>query len=108
MPQYNFLCRACKEEFSKILTILESRRVKTACPKCGKQERRAAVGGLRRRNLQEELVRLDAVCKHMTSRHRWSIQTHETEMPTTEQIGNGLFLRRLFFSGYDPWPCACP
>jgi putative FmdB family regulatory protein len=35
MPQYNFLCRACKEEFSKILTISESRRVKTVCPKCG-------------------------------------------------------------------------
>ncbi len=23
MPQYNFLCRACKREFSKILTIAE-------------------------------------------------------------------------------------
>ena len=38
MPQYKFLCRACKEEFSKILTISESRRVKMVCPKCGSKK----------------------------------------------------------------------
>jgi putative FmdB family regulatory protein len=34
MPQYNFLCRACKKEFSKILTIAEHEKDKTACPHC--------------------------------------------------------------------------
>ncbi len=28
MPQYNYLCRACKKEFSKILTISEREKGK--------------------------------------------------------------------------------
>ncbi len=28
MPQYNYLCRACKKEFSKILTISEHEKGK--------------------------------------------------------------------------------
>jgi len=34
MPQYNFLCRACKKEFSKILTLSEYDKGKPACPHC--------------------------------------------------------------------------
>jgi len=34
MPQYNFLCRACKKEFSKILTLSEHEKGKIVCPHC--------------------------------------------------------------------------
>ena len=34
MPQYNFICRACKKEFSKILTLSEYEKGKIACPHC--------------------------------------------------------------------------
>ncbi len=34
MPHYNFLCRACNKEFSKILTISEYKKGQVACPKC--------------------------------------------------------------------------
>jgi putative FmdB family regulatory protein len=34
MPQYNFICRACNKEFSKILTISEYEKGQIACPKC--------------------------------------------------------------------------
>ena len=34
MPQYSFVCRACKKEFSKILTIAEYEKGKIACPHC--------------------------------------------------------------------------
>jgi hypothetical protein len=32
MPQYNFLCRASKKEFSKILTLSEHEKGKIVCP----------------------------------------------------------------------------
>jgi putative FmdB family regulatory protein len=34
MPQYNFLCPACKKEFSKILTLSEHEKGKIVCPHC--------------------------------------------------------------------------
>jgi putative FmdB family regulatory protein len=34
MPQYNFLCLACKKEFSKILTISEHEKGGIICPHC--------------------------------------------------------------------------
>jgi putative FmdB family regulatory protein len=34
MPQYNFLCPACKKEFSKILTISEYEKGKIVCSHC--------------------------------------------------------------------------
>ena len=34
MPQYNFLCRTCKKEFSKILTLSEHEKGKIVCPHC--------------------------------------------------------------------------
>ena len=34
MPQYNFLCQACKKEFSKILTLSEHEKGKIVCPHC--------------------------------------------------------------------------
>ena len=55
MPHYNFLCRACKKEFSKILTLSEQEKGKIVCP-LQKQGRRAAVGGLLCSDLKEELV----------------------------------------------------
>jgi putative FmdB family regulatory protein len=44
MPQYNFLCLACKKEFSKILTISEHEKGKIVCPHCKSRdvEQRAA------------------------------------------------------------------
>ena len=38
MPQYNFLCRSCNKEFSKILTIAEYEKGQIACPKCGSKD----------------------------------------------------------------------
>ena len=37
MPQYEFVCRECNKEFSKILTLAEYEREKdsTKCPHCG-------------------------------------------------------------------------
>ena len=34
MPHYNFLCRAWKKEFSKILTLSEQEKGKIVCPHC--------------------------------------------------------------------------
>jgi len=34
MAQYNFLCRACEKEFSKILTISEHEKGGIICPHC--------------------------------------------------------------------------
>jgi len=34
MPQYNFFCRACNKEFSKIMTISEHEKNKIVCPHC--------------------------------------------------------------------------
>jgi putative FmdB family regulatory protein len=52
MPQYNFLCQACKKEFSKILTLSEHEKGKIVCPHC-----KTAVGSLLRSDLEEELER---------------------------------------------------
>ncbi len=38
MPQNNFLCRACKKEFSKILTLSEHEKGRIACPHCGSKD----------------------------------------------------------------------
>ena len=38
MPNYEFICNACKKTFSKILTITQHDAEKTACPHCGSQE----------------------------------------------------------------------
>jgi putative FmdB family regulatory protein len=35
MPNYEFFCNGCKKTFSKILTITEHDKEKTACPFCG-------------------------------------------------------------------------
>ena len=34
MPHYNFLCRACKKEFSRILILSEHEKGKIVCPHC--------------------------------------------------------------------------
>ncbi len=34
MPQYNFLCLACKKEFSKILTVSEHEKSGITRPHC--------------------------------------------------------------------------
>jgi putative FmdB family regulatory protein len=34
MPQYSFLCRACKKEFSKVLTLAEYEKGGVVCPGC--------------------------------------------------------------------------
>jgi len=35
MPQYEYLCLACKKNFSLVLTLAEYDKGKIACPKCG-------------------------------------------------------------------------
>ena len=37
MPQYSFLCRACKKEFSKIMTVSELEKGGIVCPHCKKK-----------------------------------------------------------------------
>ena len=34
MPQYSFLCRACKREFSKIMTVSVHEKGGIVCPHC--------------------------------------------------------------------------
>ncbi len=34
MPHYNFLCRDCKKEFSKVLTLAEYEKGGIVCPHC--------------------------------------------------------------------------
>jgi len=34
MPQYEYLCLACKKNFSVVLTLAEYDKGKIACPKC--------------------------------------------------------------------------
>jgi len=38
MPQYNFLCLACKKEFFKILTISEYEKGRIFCPHCRRRD----------------------------------------------------------------------
>jgi putative FmdB family regulatory protein len=38
MPQYNFICRASKKEFSKVLTISEYEKGKIVCPRCNSKD----------------------------------------------------------------------
>jgi putative FmdB family regulatory protein len=38
MPNYEFVCNACKRTFSKVLHIVEHDTQKVACPHCGSQE----------------------------------------------------------------------
>ncbi len=38
MPQYEFLCSACKKKFSVVLTISEYEKAKIKCPKCGSKK----------------------------------------------------------------------
>ena len=55
MPQYTFLCRACKKEFSKILTISEHEKGKIVCPHCKSKDVEQQWGSLLCSNLKEEL-----------------------------------------------------
>ena len=38
MPNYEFVCKACKRSFSKILHLAEHDKEKTPCPYCGSHE----------------------------------------------------------------------
>ncbi len=35
MPQYDFMCHACKKLFSRTLRLSEYEKRKVTCPKCG-------------------------------------------------------------------------
>ena len=35
MPQYEFVCQACKKNFGIILTLAEREKNRIKCPKCG-------------------------------------------------------------------------
>jgi len=64
MPQYNFLCRACKKEFSKVLTLSGHEKGGIVCPHCKSkdvEQRWAAFfavtqGRARRESLDTELL----------------------------------------------------
>jgi putative FmdB family regulatory protein len=43
MPHYVFLCRSCKEEFTKVLHIDELEESKVSCPHCGGKDVRRQV-----------------------------------------------------------------
>lgn len=38
MPNYEFVCNACKRNFSKVLHIAEHDKEETTCPYCGSRE----------------------------------------------------------------------
>jgi putative FmdB family regulatory protein len=38
MPQYEFLCLACKEKFSLVLTLSEYEKREIKCTKCGSKK----------------------------------------------------------------------
>jgi len=38
MPEYEFLCTACKKTFSTTLTLVEYEKGKIVCPKCGSDD----------------------------------------------------------------------
>ena len=38
MPEYEFVCHACKRPFSKILTLAEYEEGEVVCPTCGSEE----------------------------------------------------------------------
>ena len=38
MPHYEYFCNACKEMFSKVLTMTEHEADKTSCPHCGSHD----------------------------------------------------------------------
>ena len=38
MPEYEFLCTACKKTFSTTLTLAEYEKGKIVCPKCGSRK----------------------------------------------------------------------
>jgi putative FmdB family regulatory protein len=38
MPNYEFVCKACKKNFSKVLHLAEHDRKETPCPYCGSHE----------------------------------------------------------------------
>ncbi len=64
MPQFNFLCRACKKEFSKVLTLSGHEKGGIVCPHCKSkdvEQRWAAFfavtqGRARRESLDTELL----------------------------------------------------
>lgn len=49
MPQYEFLCKDCKERFSKFLTLSAYEEETIVCPKCNS------------RNVEQQLSRFYAV-----------------------------------------------
>lgn len=35
MPQYDFFCKSCKKDFTRILTLAEYEKGGVTCPHCG-------------------------------------------------------------------------
>ena len=63
MPQYNFLCRACKKEFSKILTLSEQEKGRIVCPHCNSKDVEQRWAAFLCSDLKEELgERFSALC----------------------------------------------
>ena len=101
MPQYTFLSRACKKEFSKILTVSEHEKGKIVCPHLQEQGRRAAVGSLLCGDLEEELVRL-SLWDHISAREtpvkeKWARVTPAPVRQLASFPKSKASLRRLWF-----------
>ncbi|MDQ6829133.1 MAG: zinc ribbon domain-containing protein [Gemmatimonadota bacterium] len=45
MPTYEYHCRACQADFSRLEKIAEHDASETACPKCGSREVDRVIGG---------------------------------------------------------------
>ena len=67
MPRHDFLCRASKKEFSKILTPWECDEGRVSALQ--RQERRAAMGSLLGGDIEVELVRFESLRSHQCSRN---------------------------------------
>jgi len=46
MPQYEYVCKACKKTFNLIMTLAEYEKAKVACPKCKSKKVEQKVGTL--------------------------------------------------------------
>jgi len=88
MPQYNFLCRACEKEFSKILTISEHEKGGIICPHCKSKDIGRRWAAFYAVTSKKELVRL-SVRDHISAR----------ELQAKEKISRAGYSARAFLPG---------
>ena len=69
MPRYDFLCRACEKEFSKILALSKYEKGGIVCPHCKSKNVEQRWAAFYAVTLEEELVRFESPRSHQRSRN---------------------------------------